>query len=626
MSRPLKIAVAALLAVMASAGAANGAGAATQRFISFSPPSVRAASTHELLLRARRAWVPGSGLRQGELTPLLRELATRLPGLRGSERRQAQTLLARPTDGNADPQQSGYATQEATPACSAHYCVHWVTSGADAPDLTDADGNGIPDYVDSVLATAENVHAVENDQLGWRPPKSDGTLGGDVDKTDIYLKQLAGGGIYGYSAPDANQPQITKTDHSQYAYLVIDNDFQKSEFPSYASPLTPLQVTLAHEYNHVLQFNYDVAQDTWMLEATAVWMEGKVYPAAFDYLQYLPGWVQLTALPITSFNGINANDRSNVKVYGSAVWNKWLDAQFGAAVVRGAWEGSLSTSPQSFAVAAYDSAIRRAGGGGFQTQFDRFAAATAEWQAQNSGFPEGSAYPDVTRAGTLRVDGAGARLHLNHTTYALADVPPIGASRIKLGILAPAGTAAAVALVARTGVSPGGNVTIALRELPKGGIGSVTLDNPSQFTRITAVLVNSDATIHGSTPQTGDWIYAKDNQPYYGRASTDFTAPRVVRVSPSSGARGVSTRVRVKVTFSEPVLGIDTQSLELLAPGGQRVGARVVFDTRGSSVATLVPSRPLGSRQLYRVRVRSTVTDLAVNRLGGTATSRFRTK
>jgi hypothetical protein len=546
---------------------------------------------------------------------VLRELAIRLPHLHGAQRRDATALLARPTDGQADPQANGYTVPEAagSPACSLHFCVHWVASGDDAPDLTDGDGNGVPDYVDTALAAAETSRSVENDQLGWREPKSDGTLGGDVGKVDIYLKQLGGTGIYGYSAPDQVQPNDGS--NSLYAYLVIDNDFRQSEFPSYSSPTTPLDVTVAHEYNHVLQFGYDFNQDTWFLESTAVWMEGRVFPAALDYLQYIPGWAQLTAVPLTSFNGTDPNDRGNIKVYGSSVWNKWLDAQFGPEIMRSAWEGSLATTPPSFAVKAYDRAIRARGGAGFADQFDRFGAATAEWQATNSGFPEGNLYPDVARAGHTTVDAPGGRVKLNHTTYALVDVRPDAFDRVKLGMTAPAGTTAALALVGRIGGVPGGQSVIALKELPNGGSGSVTIANPARFSRLTEVLVNADTKLTGkTTPDTGDWIYARDSQPYYARVTTDFSAPRVVSSSPRPGARGASRSAPVKVTFSEPVLGVDTKSLRLIASNGRNVAARVLF-TAGSRVATLVPNRSLGRAQRYRVQVTQAVTDTAVNPL-----------
>jgi hypothetical protein len=494
--------------------------------------------------------------------------------------------------------------------------VHYVTSTPDAPSLSDGNGNSVPDYVETAAAAAEYSRSVENDQLGWRPPKDDGD-----GKTDIYLSQLGGTGIYGYSAPDPEQ-QLPE-DHSLYGYIVVDNDFQQSEFQQYASPITPLEVTLAHEYNHILQFNYDAIQDTWMLESTAVWMEGKVYPDAFDYLQYLPGWVRLTSLPLTTFS-TDPDNRDNVKVYGSAVWEKWLEARYDATVVRRAWEVSLDTDPASFAVGAYDRAIKDKGGVDFASEFSRFAAATAEWQAQNSGFPEGSHYLDVVRSGTANVNGTGGTVKLNHAAYTLIDVQHIGGNQVKLGATAPAGTSAAIALVGLEGGVPGGTMTVALKALPSGGSGTVTIDNPARFARLTAVLVNADSRLSGASPITGDWIYARDSQPYYLRVTTDFTVPRVTRISPRAGAKRVSRTTRVKVRFSEAVRGVTTKSLRLIASNGRGVGAKVSAPT-GSRVATLTPRKALGRNRVYTVRVTTAVTDTAVNPMARAVSSAFHT-
>jgi hypothetical protein len=632
MPRILKVTVAAIALALAAAAPAAQAAPGTQRFASPRAALVtapQAISPSQALRRARRAWhTTGTGRGAADLTPLLRQLATQLPQLHGSERRQAQSLLARPTDGASDPQENGYAVPEApgSPACGAHYCVHWVAVGDDAPDLADSDTDGIPDYVETASAVAERAHQVENDELGWRLAKTDGTLGGDLGKTDIYLKELGGQGLYGYAAIDPGQ-QISRNDRSVYSYLVLDDDYRRQDFPQYESPITPLEVTIAHEYNHILHFTYDAQQDTWMFESTATWMEGRVYPLALDYLQYLPGWTQLASVPLTTFNGTDPNDRGNVKVYGSSVWNKWLDARYGPDVVRDAWEGSLLTEPPSFAVAAFDRSIRAHAGRGFADEFSRFAAATAEWQAQNSGFPDGRLYPDVVRAGKRSVNGPPGRVALNHTTSAFVDVRPTNAARIRLGVSAPAGTAAALALVGRTGGPQGGQMTVTLRDLPKGGSGTVTLQDPSRFSRITAVLVNADAKIKGSSRLTGDFIFARDKQPFYARVSSDLTAPRVSlrRSTPRPRATGVSPRSRVKVVFTEPVLGVTAKSLQLVASNGRVVKARVKFATRGSRVATLTPSRALGRGRGYRVRVTPAVTDTTLNPLSRTTSWSFRT-
>ena len=94
MSRLSKTFVAVLSAAALGAPAAH---AQVQHFASPpSPATATTTSTPELLKQARRAF---DGRSAADLTPLLRELAARLPSLRGSERRDARTVLLRPTDG-----------------------------------------------------------------------------------------------------------------------------------------------------------------------------------------------------------------------------------------------------------------------------------------------------------------------------------------------------------------------------------------------------------------------------------------------------------------------------------------------------------------------------------------------
>ena len=57
----------------------------------------------------------------------------------------------RPTD-DPDPNRNSYSVPEApkSPACNVHFCVHWVAEGPTRPSLTDANGDGVPDYVEHV--------------------------------------------------------------------------------------------------------------------------------------------------------------------------------------------------------------------------------------------------------------------------------------------------------------------------------------------------------------------------------------------------------------------------------------------------------------------------------------------
>ena len=458
----------------------------------------------------------GRGSRSGrELTPALAGLWAALPSLSGPDRRAGEALLARPDDSQADPAGTHkWTTPEDTrsPTCSDHFCVHWVAVGPDAPDQADADHDKVPDYVAQMLSILETeVYPCESGSaasacgsgagLGWTGPPLDGTLGGD-GRLDIYISNLFPNSIFAYVAADPDQPREPSTPH--YSYMVMDKDYSRFEQGDAAKGLAVERVTAAHEYNHVLQNAYDYLEDPWMFESTAVWAEEKAYPAVNDYLQYLPDWAAQTGQPLTTFTD------ANLKAYGSAVWNHWLDHRYGAAVVRSAWESSVAGG--DFAPAAYGAAVAGAGGAGFSDEFDRFAAAVAEWNVPGAGFPD--AYPDVARSGSIPVGMVTSPFSLPHTTFALFDVPIPAATIpvIRLTASLPAGVAGGVALVGRTGSDPaGGTVTSSLTPLPVGGVGAVALDAPSAFGRITAVVVNSDITRSGSDAATGDWLFANDN-------------------------------------------------------------------------------------------------------------------
>jgi hypothetical protein len=270
-------------------------------------------------------------------------------------------------------------------------------------------------------------------------------------------------------------------------------------------------------------------------------------------------------------------------------------------VVRNAWEDSVAAA--SFAPGAYDRAIRKHGGAGFADSFDRFAAATAEWQAANSGFPEGGLYPDVDRGGQLAVNGAPATIPLDHTAFELRRVPLVSTPRIRLGVAAPWGTTAALALVGRTGGSSGGTMIEALKELPNGGKGQVTFTNPGGLKRLTAVLINSD-TKHGAySDALQDYRWRRDAQRFYAHTSTDFVPPRVTG--------HFATARRVTVRFSEPVLGVSHNSFKIAGAGG------TLHFATGDRKATLTLTHPL-RRGTHRVNLTGVIADLTLNRLAPT--------
>src|SRR3954452_4630048 len=330
------------------------------------------------------------------------DLAEAVPSLASGSQKPFIMPQARPTEerprptDDPDPNRNAYSVPEAkrSPACSRHFCVHWVDQGLDALDLSDHNGDDIPDFGERVANVAERVHEVENGKLGWQEPRSDGRRGGRNGKTDVYLSQI-GGELFGYAAPDRGQAtKQHRIPRRLHGYLVLDNDYSAFEFPG-TKPLSDLEVTFAHEYNHILQFGYDAYQDPWFAESSATWMEDQVYNEIDDYLRYVRRWVKLWETPLTT---------SSIKEYGSAVWNQWLARRYGESIVRNAWAGAIRAKPGGFSVASYERAIRGAGPSDFSRDFTRFAAAVAEWRT-GRGFGESPLSPDVPRQGHLPLDG-----------------------------------------------------------------------------------------------------------------------------------------------------------------------------------------------------------------------------
>ncbi len=421
---------------------------------------------------------------------------------------------ARPTD-HRDPARHAYALPEApkSPACAGRFCVHWVAEGIDAPSLADdngvEDGDGVPDYVEQVLAVGAHVHAVENGRLGWREPRSDGRRGGGQGKTDVYLKEM-GRLLFGYAAPDRGQaPRGHRLPRRMHGYLVLDNDYGPFQYPG-TRPLADLEVTFAHEYCHILQMSYDAYQDAWMAESTAVWMEDQVYNGINDYLRYVRRWVRLYRTPLTA---------NSIREYGDTVWNEWLVRRYGRNILRNAWSRAAHTRPGGFSVASYDSAIRAAGNSDFSRDFARFARDVAEWHTDGR-FREGRRYPDVPRQGSLPEDGRALERSLNHATFQLLRVRPTGGRAIVAHAEAPRGVAAGLALVGRLKGARSGHVVSRLRFRQHGGRLTARIGHPDRFARITAVVIDADTKAEGFSARRRDWNYLTETAPFRVRADS----------------------------------------------------------------------------------------------------------
>jgi hypothetical protein len=371
----------------------------------------------DTLATARRVLAGQALRRDPSATLALRDLWLRKSELRGKERTLANSLLARPTDGAGDDQGFGYTEPEAAPLCNTRICLHYVATGTDAPPS--------PEWPAQNLAIMDSVWGTIVDQLGYRAPLTDGTRGGSP-LFDVYLKDL-GGDIYGFCAGEKRVKKRTGS-----GYCVLDNDFAAAQFPT-GTPTDNLVVTAAHEFFHAVQYAYDYAEDPWMMEATATWMEERIATQVNDNRQYFP-WSQIYApyVPLDAFS------RNAGYQYGNWVFWEYLSAKYGVGIVKKAWDqaGSLKGDGDKYSITALQKVLK--GKGGLTKAYATYAAGNLTPAAN---FPEGAEYaaPKVRGAKKLskrtRAKRYAVRInHLASASYVYLPGKGLGAKKWKLSV------------------------------------------------------------------------------------------------------------------------------------------------------------------------------------------------
>ena len=130
-------------------------------------------------------------LGQADVDPTLAlaQLFASLDDLPVTQRRQANSLLARPSN-NTGPDPVKYpAGADVRRRCATNICIQYVTEGQHAPSLEDNNGNGTPDWVEATRNEVQSVWDLEVGDMDYRAPAKDGTKGGN-SKLDFYLANI----------------------------------------------------------------------------------------------------------------------------------------------------------------------------------------------------------------------------------------------------------------------------------------------------------------------------------------------------------------------------------------------------------------------------------------------------
>jgi len=374
--------------------------------------------------------------------------------------RGAALIRLRPTDGKHDPEGNGYGAPDHH-VCGTHLCVHWVSSTDDAPPLSDANGNGVPDQVDRTLVAFEAAWAFEVGKLGFRAPRSDQTSQdhGPDGRLDIYLADVGRVDLDGYVATDDPNASDGSYQYRNYsAYIVVDDDFSVPQLGATGGS-GGLRATAAHELFHAIQYAYDAGEDEWLMEGTAAWMEDLFA----DDVNANRVWLKESPLtqpwiPVDSGQGLHP--------YGAWIFWRFLSEIVGtgpsdASIVKRVWELAADAPGDAnlFSARALETALRERGrdlGGVFAT--------FGLWNLVPSAFyEEGAAYPHtpIARSHRLNVHHPIARwsvLRLDHlTTGSVSFTPSQGAPAsawLRLVLDAPPrrnGSGARVMIIGRSG-------------------------------------------------------------------------------------------------------------------------------------------------------------------------------
>ena len=357
-------------------------------------------------LRRAEALFHGSPFRPPvDATLELRDLALARDRLSPALRPRADALLQRPDD----PASAGgdvHYTVPSTTFCTEHFCVHYVTSTTDAPPPRDANGNGVPDWVETTAGVLEFLWQKEVVEYGFRPPPTDFVLPnhGPDGRFDVYLADIVDEGVLGFCAPE---PPTNYTGWNVPGYCVLDNDYSPAQIaPPGLGGLLELELTAVHEFFHAIQFGYDYGDDTWLLEGTATWIEDSVYDQVNEPYDRFP--YSALRQPQVSLDTASATTPYQ---YGSWVFWRFLEERLAGpshidpGVIRRVWEFADGSpgAPNLYSIEAVKAVLAERG--------ISFPAAWLDFAVVNfvpkSFYREGKTWPSAPVSRTSEL-GAGS--------------------------------------------------------------------------------------------------------------------------------------------------------------------------------------------------------------------------
>lgn len=295
-----------------------------------------------------------------------------------------------------------------------HFRIHYTDSAGNVnlidTSYGDLNNNHVPDYAEIVARIADSVWVHHIDTLEYQEPPNDGeTSYGDGPRYDIFLIGLSQG-LYGFTQYD--EPPIVDGSHVRLtSWIALGNNYKS--FQGYETrPIEAVQVTVAHEFFHAIQFWYDARepcadasctpakQNPYWMEMSAVWMEEETYDNVNDYYGYFPYYFPYVHHSLRTFATSPSGDWSTLYCYGAGVFPMYLSQQFGKEIIKKAWEYCGEVSGSNFLESAIQAALNDVTSGQVDlphawTEYGRWLYFTGTRARPGQFFEEAANYPVI---------------------------------------------------------------------------------------------------------------------------------------------------------------------------------------------------------------------------------------
>jgi len=287
------------------------------------------------------------------------------------------------------------------PHIGGRYTFWYVTHST--PDSGGHVHTATPSFVTTVAQALETSYAAIVDDMGFTAPLSDSGFsdnGGDGTR-DVYLMNCGFDDLYGYTMPLSD-------DRTCPSYMVLDNDFDEFATGTMTAEQA-MQVTVAHEFHHSVQFSINSFADVWIMEATSCWMESKVFPDVDDNIQYLNGDDGYFAMPDVSLD-------DDSQWYNSWIFLKYMTLMWGDQTVEDLWDYLLYSSDGMVAASSVLSSVDS----DLKTAFSDFVSKN---YSQSDFYPDADAYDEVRISNNQGqvLDYSSENSHLINTVTARVD-------------------------------------------------------------------------------------------------------------------------------------------------------------------------------------------------------------